>query len=494
MKTTESKTLIFVPTYNEKENVEKLISEITELNLDCDLLFVDDNSPDGTGNLLDSLESKYPRLTVLHRIDKLGIGSAHYDGIKWAYSQGYERLITMDSDFTHPPKYIPILLNKAEDNAIVVGSRYLQEKSLKDWNLFRKTLTTLGHFMTKTLLRMPYDATGAFRLYDLKKIPHYAFDLVQSRGYSFFFESLYIFNNNKYKIEQIPIELPSRTYGHSKMSYREIFRSLKMLFVLYLKWLFNSEKLRILDANTMNKINDNKASGSEEGKVGYRKQEWEKYWENHKGSGGLLYDTIAAFYRKFIIKRNLNHFIKKYFDKDAQVLHAGCGSGQVDSDIRHWVSITGLDISPNALMFYQQTNGKYCKTLLGSILNPPLPDNSYDGVYHLGVLEHFTEDEIKKILTEFARILKPNGKMIVFWPPEFGLSVLFFKALTFIFKNILGKKDVKFHPDEITRGRSKAHMTGILKSCGFDLLEYRFDFRDLFTYSMIAVEKKELSV
>ena len=107
------KLLVFIPTYNEKENVEKILHEIVDLGLDLDVLFLDDNSPDGTGEILDELAKKNNRVHVIHRQGKLGIGSAHQDAIRWAYRHKYTHLLTMDCDFTHPPAYIPVIINNS---------------------------------------------------------------------------------------------------------------------------------------------------------------------------------------------------------------------------------------------------------------------------------------------------------------------------------------------------------------------------------------------
>ncbi|MEI6127907.1 MAG: glycosyltransferase, partial [Pseudomonadota bacterium] len=123
--------LIFIPTYNERENAVKLIDDIQALNLKCTILFMDDNSSDGTGQILDEQARKHQNLKVLHRSDKLGIGSAHRDGLLWAYQNGYKTCITMDCDFTHPPEYIPKLIEASENYDIVITSRYLQKGSLE---------------------------------------------------------------------------------------------------------------------------------------------------------------------------------------------------------------------------------------------------------------------------------------------------------------------------------------------------------------------------
>lgn len=475
------KTLIFVPTYNEAENAPALFAEIAKLGLDADILFMDDSSTDGTGELLDRLAAEHPRLTVSHRPGKQGVGSAHLAGIRWAYDRGYQQLVTMDCDFTHPPAKIPEILDAAATDAfdVVVGSRYLTANSLPDWNLYRKILTHTGHVLTEKLLGMPQDATGGFRCYRLDRVPRAAFDLVTSHGYSFFFESLHILHRNNFRIGQIPITLPNRTYGHSKMAFSEVRNSLRLLATTKFKVMFNPEKFEIAERLAPDAIDPTQ----------HDDQGWDDYWETQKTkAGGLLYDAIAAIYRKWIIRPSLNAFVERYFPPGGRVLHAGCGSGQVDVDIRSRVQITGLDISVKALDFYRKTNKDHCEVLHGSIFDIPLPAESMDGVYNLGVMEHFTEDEIRAILGELHRVLRAGGRAILFWPPEFGLSVMFFKGLKAVFA-AAGQPDKKFHPDEITRVRSRKHVTGLVESAGFTVLDYSFGPRDAFTYAVIVAEK-----
>jgi dolichol-phosphate mannosyltransferase len=233
--------LIFIATYNEVENVESLIHQIEDMDLHFDLLFIDDNSPDGTGELLDCLSKTRTNLYIIHRPNKMGIGSAHFDGITWAYRHGYQIIVTMDCDFSHKPSYILDLLNNCDSADLVVGSRFLIEKSLEEWNLIRKFLTRLGHRFTKIFLRMPYDSTGAFRLYRLDRISETLFGKVSSKGYSFFFESLFILNLNNYKIKEVPIKLPARTYGESKMTFEDAAKSFLALWRISLRITFNPD-------------------------------------------------------------------------------------------------------------------------------------------------------------------------------------------------------------------------------------------------------------
>lgn len=238
----DHKILVMIPTYNERENVQNMCKELSRLDIPMDILFVDDNSPDGTGGVLDGIARTTPRIMVHHRPGKMGIGSAHLDGIRWVYSQGYSHLVTMDCDFTHSPADIPGLLKYADDYDVVVGSRHIQENSLNGWNLWRKCITRGGHILTSVLLNMPYDATGAFRLYRLDRIPPELFDLVTSRGYSFFFESLTLLNLNGFRIKEIPIALPPRTYGHSKLRFRDMVHALVFMVTIFWNIQFNKKK------------------------------------------------------------------------------------------------------------------------------------------------------------------------------------------------------------------------------------------------------------
>jgi len=217
-------------------------------------------------------------------------------------------------------------------------------------------------------------------------------------------------------------------------------------------------------------------------------EEWDPYWNDEVFNKRFLYNIIAKFYRRYIIRPSLNYYIHKYFPKGSILLHAGCGSGDVDKDISKKYKIIALDISPMALKQYQKLNGKSSKTLLSNIFK--LPKNvSFDGIYNLGVMEHYSENDIQKILMQFKNVLKKNGKLVLFWPPEYGVSVIFFKSLVFIFKDILKIKSTKLHPTEITRLKSKEHAENIIKKAGLKVIDIHFGVRDLFTYAVVVVQR-----
>lgn len=223
-------------------------------------------------------------------------------------------------------------------------------------------------------------------------------------------------------------------------------------------------------------------------------KEWNVYWGNQSENKGI-YELIAEFYRKFIIKRTLNHFVNKYFKQRSEILHAGCGSGRVDEDISQTMSITALDISKKALEIYSKINKSKCKIMLGSIFDIPAVDNTFDGIYNLGVMEHFTLKEIHKILLEFNRVLKKDGIMIIFWPPEFGLTVLVLKIINPVVAviNAVLNKDIKLHPKEISRVISKKQIINIFEKANFKVIKYYFGPMDFFTHSIIIARKTEHS-
>ena len=170
------------------------------------------------------------------------------------------------------------------------------------------------------------------------------------------------------------------------------------------------------------------------------------------------------------------------------MLHAGCGGGQVDVDISENINITALDISSIALNQYTKNNPNVKKIMHGSIFSVPVPDCSFDGIYNLGVMEHFTENEIVDILMEFKRVLKSNGKIVLFWPPEYSVSVKFLKFCHFILNKVF-KKNISLHPNEITRIKSKTHINDICTRANIKFDRYYFGIRDFFTHCVIILSK-----
>ena len=214
-------------------------------------------------------------------------------------------------------------------------------------------------------------------------------------------------------------------------------------------------------------------------------KEWDKYWTKKKTASQAVYRVIASFYRKFLIKSSLNHFLKQEFKKDSRLLHAGSGSGQVDEDIKKIFDVTALDISAEALKLYKHFNGKESKTIKASIFEIPVIDKTFDGIYNLGVHEHFTKEENEKIFKEFGRVLKDDGKIVLFWPPKYSLSVNFLNSAHFILNDILRRK-IRLHPEEISLIEGKTQVTNFLKDSGFKVTKFYFGPKDMFTQCAVV--------
>jgi dolichol-phosphate mannosyltransferase len=471
------KTLVFIPTYEERDNAPRMLAELVRHVPDADIVFMDDNSPDGTGQIMDDLAKTEPRLKVIHRSGKLGVGSAHLEGIAYAYEHGYETLVTLDCDFTHSPSDIPILLKHSSEADIVVGSRYLKSGSLPGWNVARRLLTNVGHVLTVEMLGIHGDATGAFRVYRLATIPRAMFDLVTARGYAFFFESLFIANHNGLSVREVPIVLPARTYGHSKMQLRDIQRSVQQLLGLSVANMANPAQFRVGQGkfDTDPKLVD--------------PQDWDSYWRRKQRRTALAYEAVAATYRNLIIKRRLNSVIRREFTDGSSLLHAGCGSGQVDVDLHGYAKITAVDISIPALEIYSKENPGAFSVRHASVFRLPFPDGSFDGAYNLGVVEHFTHVEIQSLMAEIRRVLRPGGKFVVFWPHAHATSVAVLGSIHWVMNDLL-KKGVRLHPPEVSLVHSEKEARQVFEDNGFDLLSYAFGPRDLFVQAVVVGRRR----
>jgi glycosyltransferase involved in cell wall biosynthesis len=471
--------LIFTPTYNEAENIRSLIEQLLKLGLPADILVIDDNSPDGTGDIIAKMMQNHPHLSLLKREGKQGIGTAHLAALRYAKAGGYRLFVSLDADYSHRPEDIPRLLELKDTYDIVVGSRFQRESSLREWNLFRRFITHLGHFLTQAMLRLPYDASGGLRLYRLDRIPVTLFDRIESRDYEFFFESLTLFHMAGFKIGELPVDLPARTYGHSKMRIGHMVRGLLRLFRL-------AGKL----AMTRHRSGGNnvKEKGSSDPEV--MRENWDRYWDS-KGEKveKSAYDAIASFYRNYLIKPTLNRFIRKTFPPQAELIHAGCGGGEVDTDIVRYAKVTAVDISPNAVAKYLANHGAHAECLVMDIFHLSRLGRRFDGLYNLGVMEHFEEDHIRQILAEFNRTLKPGGHLVLFWPPVYGLSVIALRIIHFVLNRVM-RRNVQLHPPEPSKVRSRRQIQKLLGESDFELETFSFGIRDAFTYAVIVATKR----
>ena len=227
--------IIIVPILNEKKNIEILFKKLNTINIAFDLLFIDDNSSDGSREIIKNLVKNNQNINYIFRPKKMGIGSAHKDGFIWAYKKNYKIIITMDADGTHDPKYIKFLMEELENSDIVITSRFLKKNLLENWPLFRIFLTRSRHLLISLFLSMPYDASGAFRCINSQKVVLSDLILAKDDSYAYFWESIFILHKKKYRIKQIPICLPYRIIGSSKMTVKDVFGSIFYLMIVFVK-------------------------------------------------------------------------------------------------------------------------------------------------------------------------------------------------------------------------------------------------------------------
>ena len=227
--------LLIIPTLNERKNITTLFRKIRKIDQKIDILFVDDNSTDGTREEILYLKKRSKSIYYIFRPRKLGIGSAHKDGLKFAYKKKYKIILTMDADGTHNPKYIKNLIKYSSKYDLISTNRFKNKNSLIEWPVHRRFLTKIRFYLINILLNINYDSSGAYRCYNTKNIKLNDVLGAKNDGYSFFWESLYLLNKKKYSIKEIPIYLPYRKVGSSKMTMRDIIGSLFYLFKYSIK-------------------------------------------------------------------------------------------------------------------------------------------------------------------------------------------------------------------------------------------------------------------
>jgi dolichol-phosphate mannosyltransferase len=210
-----------------------LVEEILDLGLDSRVIIVDDNSPDGTGNLADQLAAEYPTITVIHRAGKMGLGTAHIAGMRAALDVGMNAVLTMDADFSHHPRYIPNLLAALERFDVVIGSRYVPGGGTRYCTVPRKALSHGANLFARTVLSLDAgDATAGFRGYRREVLESIALDGIVSNGYSFLIELLYRCQRQGWSIGEVPIIFENRQRGASKISRSEVFRAMQTVIRL----------------------------------------------------------------------------------------------------------------------------------------------------------------------------------------------------------------------------------------------------------------------
>ena len=241
--------LVFIPTYNERENIENLINQILNLNLDIGILVVDDNSPDGTGGILEQICKTQPRLSVIHRFDKRSRGLASIAGFKYAIKQNVDYIIEMDADFSHDPKYIPLFLKEIKDCDVIIGSRLVQGGGTIGRSYFRNTLSLLGRCCVRFILNLNIsDSTSGFRCFRRSCLGSVNLDELISQGPSVIEEIIFYMKKKGFRMKEVPIIFRDRRGGQSKFNLWEAFGVFFTLIKIRLSYCIGKLKMSFYTA------------------------------------------------------------------------------------------------------------------------------------------------------------------------------------------------------------------------------------------------------
>lgn len=226
--------LVIIPTYNERDNLGPISEAVLKVDARVDILVVDDNSPDGTGQLADELAAREPRIKVLHREKKQGLGRAYLHAFRWALEHGYQYVIEMDADFSHDPRYLPGLIDTAMGGAdIALGSRYVEGGGTVNWGISRQLISQGGSLYARTILGVKIrDLTGGFKCFNRRVLESIDLDAVQSSGYAFQIELTYRALKKGFTVKEIPIVFEDRRVGQSKMSRKIFLEAVRMVWKL----------------------------------------------------------------------------------------------------------------------------------------------------------------------------------------------------------------------------------------------------------------------
>jgi len=235
-------SLVIIPTYNEKENIRTVIERLRALAVKVDILIIDDNSPDGTADIIRDMQTKDQHLFMLNRSGKLGLGTAYLTGFRWALTRDYEYILEMDADLSHNPDDVPKLIKECEKGYdLVIGSRYCNGVNVINWPIKRLILSYGANKYTRIVTRMPImDATAGFKCYRREVLSGINLDRVKSSGYSFQIEMHFRAWSQGFKIREVPIIFVERSEGRSKMSKNIVWEAVFMVWKLKIWRMFNA--------------------------------------------------------------------------------------------------------------------------------------------------------------------------------------------------------------------------------------------------------------
>jgi len=233
------RALVIIPTYNEHDNIQKIVREVLSVSDHTEVLIVDDNSPDGTGRVADEMAKASHRVHAMHRAGKLGLGSAYIEGFRYAMSNGYDYVFEMDADFSHDPREIPNFLDAIVKYDVVVGSRYVGGVRILNWPIKRLMLSYGASMYTRMITGLKLiDCTSGFKCFRREVLESLNLDKIHSDGYSFQIEMSFLCQKKGFRLKEIPIVFADRKEGTSKMNKGIVFEALAVVWILKIKSIF----------------------------------------------------------------------------------------------------------------------------------------------------------------------------------------------------------------------------------------------------------------
>lgn len=389
------KDTVLMPTYNEKKNIEEIIPEIFRLYPDLCILVIDDNSPDNTAGAVKRLMKKYSKLSILEREKKTGLKDAYFDAFKKLREDKEIRsVITMDADWSHSPKYLNDFLKNIDNYGLIIGSRYIKDGGVFNWELWRKILSRSANFYVKCLSGVKVnDMTSGFMCIRRELLEKFRFKQIDASGYAFLMQfKFHLIRDLGVKFKEIPIIFYDRHEGVTKFSHRIFFEGLRVPLKLFFKRFGVYKNLNIGE------------------------ELWEKCW---KEQNSLF--NIIGFGRR-IYNFFLFRFIKKYINEKTDFLEFGCGTASLGIKIAEKVnSYTGIDFEQNILRgacadFERAGLKNYCFEVK-NVLNFE-SKKKFDIVWSQGFIEHF--DDPSFLICKHLKMLKEGGRAVMSVPARYS--------------------------------------------------------------------------
>lgn len=405
-----SRTLVIIPTYNERENVELLFQAFKELGLDADLFIADDASPDNTVAAVAERASSFPhRIFLMRRRGKFGLGVAYLDAYRAAVSRlpEYKCFVQMDADFSHDPRMVPLLVEKATAYGVAVGSRYVQGGATPDWNHWRYLLSHTGNIYARWILRLFFpsyliqDSTSGFVAWRRDVIERVLEHPIYGDGYAFQTAIKLVAFRLGFPALEVPIIFRDRRLGVSKLNHHIIFEAFWMPWRLGFSFWSMSDVRPVAwpqgpDLLTVpEKFHDNS------------QEMWDRYYSSEEGKDAFA--KLIHWGREYYFGKLFGRRVIKLGGPAKEYLELGVGTAQTLLRLQKMTGArcVGIEKTPRAHAL-GQTYAKQCEIVLGDAMHLPFADKSFDVVYSLGLLEHFEPQEQMRLLREQARVARQS--------------------------------------------------------------------------------------